>query len=138
MLEPLGTNGFMREKPQVKFYCEKVLADEIAALFKQQGLSLSTGLSRLMLLLKEAPEELRPILLGQAPGNAAQVLAAYVLARVSHESVTAHAAVAIVGQLNEQVEKAAQAVTRQTAPTHQTRRKQARRGGQEKVPNGKE
>lgn len=44
-----------------------------------QGVSLSKGMERLVELLNSAPKAMRPVMLRQAPEDAARVLARYIL-----------------------------------------------------------
>lgn len=78
--EPFGTNGVMAEKRgQWKFNVDPQLRSRAEAIFVSQGLNLSGGLERLLLLLVDSPPELHPVILKQANRNAAKVLAEHVL-----------------------------------------------------------
>lgn len=77
--ELLGTSGVVAKKIQVKFYVEGVINGRAVDVFEAQGLTLSEGMSRLLELLVDAPDELRPLLLRQAPGDAGRALAEFVL-----------------------------------------------------------
>lgn len=80
MSELFGTKRVVGKKIQVKFYAPSEQAEQCAAIIEQQGCTLSEGMARLMRLLIDAPEELRPILLKQAPGEAARAIAELILA----------------------------------------------------------
>lgn len=77
--EPFGTNRVVAKKIQAKFYVDGELMDRCNAVFEEQGVTLSEGMSRLVELLVSAGDTLRPLLLRQAPGKAGRVLAENVL-----------------------------------------------------------
>jgi hypothetical protein len=79
ILELSGTNRVVGKTEQLKFYAAEKLTESFRGVLEEQGLSLSEGLSRLMCLLVDAPEEMRPVLLRQAPGDAAVALARFTI-----------------------------------------------------------
>lgn len=58
-----------------------MLMAEAEAVFEKQGLKLSEGITRLLRFLVEAPDETKPVLLGQAYGRSERTLALAVLER---------------------------------------------------------
>lgn len=80
-MEPFGTNWLVSKPDAVKFYVPPELMRECERIFERQGVKLSEGITRLIRLLVEAPEEMRVVLLGQAHGDAMQALAMSVLSR---------------------------------------------------------
>jgi hypothetical protein len=81
-VQPFGTNWDVAKPTAVKFYVPPELMTDAEEIFERQGVKLSEGITRLIRMLVEAPEEARPIILGQAHGDAAKVLAAAVLGRL--------------------------------------------------------
>lgn len=77
--ELLGTNRDVTQRIQAKFYIDDDLWAEAQKVFDSQGVTLSEGMARLILLLRDAPLELRPVMLRQAPGDASVALAEHVL-----------------------------------------------------------
>lgn len=74
-IQPLVTNCFVEKPKQAHFYLLPSLRAECEAVFDRQGVSFSEGMSRLVRLLVEAPDDMRPVILGQAHGNAAVAIA---------------------------------------------------------------
>lgn len=68
------------QREQIKFYGDSDLREKFERVLELQGLSLSEGIGRLMSFLTAMPAQLVPIVLAQAPGDAARALAAHILA----------------------------------------------------------
>jgi hypothetical protein len=79
--QPIVTNCVVEKPKQAHFYIPPALREKCEAIFDQQGVKFSEGMTRLAKLLVEAPKELWPVLLHQAPGDAAIDLAESVIAR---------------------------------------------------------
>ena len=79
--ELTGTKALVGRKVQSKFYCDPELLASATAILEEQGLGLTDGIPRLLALLTEIPKSLRPVLLKQAPGDAAVALIAHTLKR---------------------------------------------------------
>lgn len=77
--ELIGTNGLVAKKIQAKFYIDGDVLGQCGKVFDRQGVSFTVGMTRLVELLLDVPEEMTPLLLRQAPGNAAKALAEYSL-----------------------------------------------------------
>ncbi len=83
VIEPFSTYGLMAKPIAVKFYVPPDLMKRCEGIFKRQGVNLSVGITRLIQLLDEAPEEMKGVILGQAHGDAATVLAENVLRKAA-------------------------------------------------------
>ena len=79
LMEPIGTNPFVKKDRQVKFYVPSPLMKRCEEIFERQGVDTSEGMTGLVRLLVEAPDDAVGLLLGQAPGSAAVTLALGVL-----------------------------------------------------------
>lgn len=79
MMELSGTNWVVEKPLAVKFYVPPQLMEHCEAVFEEQGVKLSEGLTRLIRLLVESPPELRSVLLGQAQGDAPTAIAEYIV-----------------------------------------------------------
>lgn len=78
-MQSVGTNWVVGKSIQAKFYVDDVLWERCREVLDEQGVNLSEGMTRLCQLLVSAPDVIRPVLLRQAPGDAARVLARHVL-----------------------------------------------------------
>lgn len=81
LMQPFVTNCFVEKAKQWHFYVPPSLRSSCEDVFRAQGVSVSEGLTRLIKLLVDSPDELTPILLDQAKGNAAVALAEEILRR---------------------------------------------------------
>jgi hypothetical protein len=79
LTQALVTKCFVEKPKQWHFYCPPSLRAAVEKVFAAQGVSVSEGFTRLGQLLVDADDELRPILLNQAKGDAAVVLARSIL-----------------------------------------------------------
>lgn len=79
--EPIGTNWVMSKPIAVKFYVQAELMKDCEAVFERQGVKLSEGIVRLIRLLVESPDEMKPVVLGQAHGDAALALAESIISK---------------------------------------------------------
>jgi hypothetical protein len=84
-MELIGTKPPVKKDAQVKFYVPAELMRECQEVFDQQGVNLSEGMTRLIRLLVSAPEEMIPVLLGQAQGDASAALARSILDKEGRE-----------------------------------------------------
>jgi hypothetical protein len=75
---------------QAKFYTDSELWADAQKVLDQQGCDYSEGISRLIQLLVQAPEELRPVLLNQAPGEAAAAIAEWIIEQRGKRVDTRH------------------------------------------------
>jgi hypothetical protein len=75
LMQPIVTNWLVEKPKQWHFYLPPTLRASCESVFEAQGVSVSEGLTRLVKLLVEAPDELKPLLLQQAKGDAALALA---------------------------------------------------------------
>lgn len=79
LLEPIGTKPLVKKDRQVKFYVPSSLMRQCEEIFDRQGVDMSEGMTRLVRLLVEAPDDAVGLMLGQAHGTAAVTLALGVL-----------------------------------------------------------
>ncbi len=85
-MEPAGTYAVMAKPIAVKFYVPPDQMRRCERIFKRQGVNLSEGLTRLIRLLNDAPEEMKGVILGQAHGDAALALARSVIHKAEEEA----------------------------------------------------
>lgn len=78
-MQSFVTNCFVGKSKQWHFYIPPDLRETVEGIFAAQGVSQSEGITRLIRLLVEAPDTVRPILLGQVPGDAGVALARHIL-----------------------------------------------------------
>ncbi len=75
----LGTNWDVGKPTQAKFYVDEDLWEACKHVLGEQGVNVSEGMSRMCELLVGAGDVLTPLLLRQARGDAAKVLAKAIL-----------------------------------------------------------
>jgi hypothetical protein len=80
-MQPIVTTCFVEKPKQWHFYVPPSLRASCEAVFEKQGVSVSQGMTRLVRLLVDSSDELRPILLDQAHGDAAVALAESIIKR---------------------------------------------------------
>jgi hypothetical protein len=85
--ELFGTNGVVSKK-QYKFYAQSELVEACQRIFDAQGCNFSEGIDRLVRLLVSVPETMRPIVLLQAPGEAAIALAEHTIEQGKAETIS--------------------------------------------------